>query len=111
MNPTIQAFTAQFDGSYVGVTVVEEGDNNIFGVNVSIEKHSYVFVVGELYLFKRLFIVPTSCVDPLVWWCIHETQFPNVGFLAKQILGILGSQIEIECVFNLVNVLTTFQCC
>jgi hypothetical protein len=110
LNLTIQAFTTQFDGSYVGAIVVEEEDNNIFGVNVSIEKFSYVFVVGELYLFKRLFIVPIACVDPLACWCIHETQFPNVGFLAKQILGILGSQIEIECVFNLVNVLTTLQC-
>ncbi len=109
LNSTIQAFIAQFYGSYVGAIVVEEEDNNIFGVSVFIEKKSYVFIVGELYLFKRLFIVPTACVDPLAWWCIHETQFPNVGLLAKQILGILGSQIEIECVFNLVNVLTTPQ--
>ncbi len=110
LNPTIQAFTAQVDGSNVGAIIVEEEDNNIFGVNVSIEESSYVFVVGKLYLFKRLFIIPTACVDPLALWCIHEIQFPNVGFLAKQILGILGSQIEIECVFNLVNVLTTLQC-
>ncbi len=39
----------------------------------------------------------------------HETQFPNVNFLAKQILGILRSQIEIECVFNLTGVLTTLR--
>jgi hypothetical protein len=29
-----------------------------------------------------------------------KTQFPNVSFLAKQILGILGSQIKIEHVFT-----------
>jgi hypothetical protein len=29
----------------------------------------------------------------------HETIFPNVGFLAWQILEIIGSQIEIERIF------------
>jgi hypothetical protein len=111
LNLTIQAFIAQVDGSYVGAIVVERENNNIFGVNVSIKESSYVFVVGELSLFKRLFIVLATCVDPLTWWCIHKTQFPNVGFLAKQILGILGSQIETECVFNLVNVLIALQHC
>jgi serine/threonine protein kinase len=33
----------------------------------------------------------------------------NVGFLAKQILGILRSQTEIERGFSLVGVLTTFK--
>jgi hypothetical protein len=35
----------------------------------------------------------------------------NVGFLAKQILGIPRSQIEIERGFSLVGVLTTLKCC
>ncbi len=34
-----------------------------------------------------------------------------MGFLAKQILGILSSQIKIERVFNLANVLITLKCC
>jgi hypothetical protein len=62
-------------------------------------------------MFKRLPILPSSCVDPLTWWRIHESQFPNMGFLAKQILGILGSQIEIERVFSLASVLTTLRHC
>jgi hypothetical protein len=32
------------------------------------------------------------------------TQFPNVGFLTKQILGILASQIETKLVFSLASV-------
>jgi hypothetical protein len=40
----------------------------------------------------------------------HENQFPIVGFLAKQILGIPGSQIKIERVLNLVGVLIALQC-
>jgi hypothetical protein len=51
------------------------------------EKSSCAFVVA------KLFTMLVTCVDPLAWWWIHENQFPNVGFLAKQILKILGSQI------------------
>ncbi len=65
------------------------------------EESSCALVVGERFLFKRLSILAFTCVDPLSWWWCHENQFPNVGFLAKQILGILGFQIEIEHVFSL----------
>jgi hypothetical protein len=30
-----------------------------------------------------LFVVLTTCVDPFASWCIHESQFLNVGFFAK----------------------------
>jgi hypothetical protein len=59
-------------------------DNYIFGVNASIKKSPCALVVGELYLFKRLFITPTTCVDPLTWQQIHESQFPNVGLLPNK---------------------------
>jgi hypothetical protein len=29
--------------------------------------------------------------DPLNWWEAHEAQFPIVGYLAHQILSIVGS--------------------
>jgi hypothetical protein len=41
---------------------------------------------------------------------MHEGWFPNVVFLAKQILGVLGSKIEIEWVFSLVRVLIVLKC-
>jgi hypothetical protein len=75
------------------------------------EKSSCALVVGELSLFKRLYVTPTTCVDLLTWWWIHETQFPNVSFFAKYLLGILGSQIETKRVFNLVGVLTPLRRC
>jgi hypothetical protein len=40
---------------------------------------------------------------------MHEGQFSNVGFLAKQILGMLSSQIETEWVFSLARVLTVLR--
>jgi hypothetical protein len=53
-------------------------------------------IIRKLFLYKRLFISSFACGDPLTWWHKHEGQFSNVSFLAKQILGIPRSQIEIE---------------
>jgi hypothetical protein len=41
---------------------------NMFSVGASVEKSFYVLVVGELSLFKRLFIFASKCVDLLSWW-------------------------------------------
>jgi len=83
LNSINQAFATQVGGSYVGIVIVEKEDNNIFCVGAFIEESSCALIVGELFLFKRLFIVPTACADSLAWWHLHETSFPNVGFLAK----------------------------
>ncbi len=104
LNLIVQTFTTQVDGSYIEAIVVEEKDNNIFGVGAFIEKFSCALVVGKLPIFKRLYVVLVACIDPLAWWHIHDIQFPNVGFLAKYILEISGSHIEIKHVFNLVGV-------
>jgi hypothetical protein len=40
---------------------------------------------------------------------MYEGQFLNVSFLAKQILGIPGSQTEIEHSFGLVEVLIALR--
>jgi hypothetical protein len=37
--------------------------------------------------------------------------FPIVGLLAWQILGIVGSQIEIESIFSLARILTNLRRC
>jgi len=89
LNPTIEACAIEVVGYVVGFGDSIEKDNNIFGVGTSMEESSHALVVGELSLFKRLSISPTTCVDPLAWWQIHDTPFPNVSFLAKQILGLL----------------------
>ncbi len=46
---------------------------------------------------------PKDIKCPLQWWEKHETMFPIIGFLACQILNIVGSQIEFEF-FSLVNI-------
>ncbi len=47
----------------------------------------------------------------LQWWHKHEAMFPIVGFLAPQILGIIGSQIETERIFSLVGILINLRRC
>jgi hypothetical protein len=73
---------------------LNEEDTNIFGDGVFIEKSSRAFVTRELSLFRRFPTLQAACNDLLAWWHINEGQFPNVAFLAKQILGIPRSQIE-----------------
>jgi hypothetical protein len=46
---------------------------------------------------------------PLQWWEKHEVMFPIVGFLAWQILRIIGSQIETERIFSLVGILINLK--
>jgi hypothetical protein len=61
-------------------------------------------------LFKHLSLeiyLCTACENPFIWCCNHEGQFSNVAFMAKQIIGIARTQIEINRVFKLVRVLTT----
>ncbi len=66
LNPIVQTFATQVDGSYVEAIVVEKKDNNIFGVGAFIEKSSFALVVGELSLFKRLYVVLLHVLIPLL---------------------------------------------
>jgi hypothetical protein len=52
------------------------------------------FVKINPYLFCHLHVHLKECKLPLTWWKAHEAQFPNVAFVACQMFGILGLQIE-----------------
>jgi hypothetical protein len=41
----------------------------------------------------------------------HKTMFPIVSFLTHQILGIVGSQIEMQKIFLLASILTKLMRC
>jgi hypothetical protein len=47
---------------------------------------------------------------PLQWWEKHESMFPIVGLCAKQILGIVGSQIETQKKNSLARIFIS-KCC
>jgi hypothetical protein len=40
----------------------------------------------------------------LACWKAHEQHFSYVAFIAQQVLGIVGFQIEVERIFNIVNI-------
>jgi hypothetical protein len=47
---------------------------------------------------------------PLQWWEKHESMFPIVSLCAKQILGIVGSQIETQKKNSLARIFIS-KCC
>jgi hypothetical protein len=41
----------------------------------------------------------------------HESMFPTIAFIARQILDIVGSQKQIERIFSLVGIFTNLSKC
>jgi hypothetical protein len=83
----------------------------LFGTATSPEEATEGTIVKELSLFHQLVIDKEDLQEgPLNWWKHNEAKFPNVGFLACQYLGILGSQIETERIFSVAGVLTNLRC-
>jgi hypothetical protein len=68
-------------------------------------------VKRELLDFKRFHVDVIDIKNPLQWWERLESRFLVVGFLAKQILRIVDSQIETEHVFSLAEILTSIKKC
>jgi hypothetical protein len=65
----------------------------------------------ELLDFRRFHVDGKDIKSPLLWWEKHHSRFPIVGLLARQILGIVGSQIERKHIFSLVGILTNLKRC
>jgi len=66
-------------------------------------------VIRELLDFRR-FYVDVKDIKNLFQWCKkHESRFLAIGFLAKQILRIVGSQIETKHIFSLARILTSLK--
>ncbi len=53
--------------------------------------------------------MPSSMVGKT--WAKHETMFPTIVVLPHQILGIIGSQIEIKRIFSSIGILTNLRRC
>ncbi len=71
--------------------LVVVNEDSIFGLMTSNEAILQWLLKNELSLFRRLHVKPKHCLLPLTWWKSHELQFPNISFIARQILEILGS--------------------
>jgi hypothetical protein len=84
-------------------------NNPLFDELTSIEEGNESLLKSKLSSFHWIVVLEEDLKSLLAWWKTHESQFLNVGFLTKQILGILRSQIKIECIFNIAIVLTIYS--
>jgi hypothetical protein len=51
-------------------------------------------VKEQLTHFRTKKVNEEECKDPLPWWRTHKVHFSYVGFVIRQILGIVEFQIE-----------------
>jgi hypothetical protein len=51
-------------------------------------------VKEQLTHFRTKKVNEEECKDPLPWWRTHKVHFSYVGFVTRQILGIVEFQIE-----------------
>jgi hypothetical protein len=91
----------------VASTVVELG---VFGSLAFTKKVAMGLITIELLLFRRT-AMPIDLFSPFIWWAKHEQQFSNLTYLAQQVMGIVGSQIETKRIFNMVGVITSLKRC
>jgi hypothetical protein len=49
--------------------------------------------------------------SPLLWWEKHHSRFPIEKLLARQIFGIVSSQIKIKHIFSLAGIFTNLGKC
>jgi hypothetical protein len=80
----------------------------MFGNNIEIVKE---IITRELLDFKRFHVDMKDIKNLVQWWEKHESKFPTISFLAKQILRIIGSQIETKQFFSFVAILTNLRRC
>jgi hypothetical protein len=63
LNPIAITFVAT--PNFVGSKF--ELEKNMFVVGALVEESFGTLIIGELFLFKRLFIPSSACADPLTW--------------------------------------------
>jgi hypothetical protein len=56
--------------------------------------------------FRVKKVIEEEAKNPLGWWRIHEAQISYLGFVAQQIMRIVGSQIEAKKGFSIASFCT-----
>jgi hypothetical protein len=77
----------------------------------NISEPTMELVNKELLIFKRYQVDVKNIKCPLQWWEKHESMFLTIGFCARQILGIIGFQIETKKIFSLTGILISLKKC
>jgi hypothetical protein len=73
--------------------------NGLCGITIPSQEGFEGFIKVELSLFRKFHVENANGLDPLKWWGCNQFKFPNLGFLAQQVLGILSSQIKTKQIF------------
>jgi hypothetical protein len=68
-------------------------------------------MIKKLLHSSRFHIDVKDIKSPLLWWEKQHSRFPIVGLLARQILGIVRSQVEMKRIFYLGGILTNLRTC
>lgn len=84
---------------------------DILEMNVSTSEPTKELVNRDQLIFRRYQVDVKKIMCPFQWWEKHKSMFPTMGFLAHQILGIMGSQIETKRIFSLVDILINLKTC
>ncbi len=78
---------------------VEDNKLDIFEMTFSTSEPRMDLINKELLVFKHYQVDVKNIKCPLQWWKKHENMFPTVGLCARQILRIVGFQIETKIIF------------
>ncbi len=86
--------------------IMKNGDNklDIFQMTTNNKELAKELVTRKFLDSKRFHVNVKDIKNPLLWWEKHHYRFPIIGLLARQILGIIGFQIETKCIFELVRI-------
>jgi hypothetical protein len=64
--------------------------------NLTFPKESTLGLFKVEFSFLKKIVMPIDAFSPLIWWAKHQQQFPNIGYLARQMMGIVGSQMRLK---------------
>jgi hypothetical protein len=67
-------------------------------------------VKEQLNYFKIKKVNKEECKNLVAWWKTHEVHFSYVGFVAWQILEIVGFHIEAKRIFNIIDICSSLWC-
>ncbi len=98
-------------GHVANMQIDEESSLDIFEMSIKTSEPTKEVVNKELLMFKRFQVDVKDIKCPLERWAKHKFLFPTVAFFARQILSIVGSQIEIERIVLLARILTNLRRC
>jgi hypothetical protein len=89
----------------------EDNSLDIFEMVISTDDLTKEPINQKLIIFRRFQVNAKDIKCPLEWWK-NMNLCPNYWFFfSKQILGIIGSQIEIEKMFSLTHILINLKKC